>query len=378
MNGLYKIAIKLLINDRGKFLAVLIGITFSIFLIIMMTSMFSGILNRASSSVNNIGAKIWVLDPAVTNIVSSIPLPDYVLNYAKSARGVKFASPLFFSTALAKLKDGLYQPISIIGIDDKTLFGRPPLITGNIQDIFAENGFIIVKDSDYEKLHSPTIGDEFEVNDFRAKIVGIAKLPYSGIFGIPTLYTTYQRAITYLPTGRFTISYILIEPQRDRDLEHIKNDIKKIGYEALTREEFTNKIADFYKYKTGLGINVLLMTVISFIVGLSISGQTFYSFIYENLEKFGALKAIGAKGNELIKMILIQSVFTSLLGYGMGVGLASLVILLARARVANYAAQITLDNLLLALGLVIIIAAISSYIGIRKVLTIQPFDIFRN
>ena len=37
------------------------------------------------------------------------------------------------------------------------------------------------------------------------------------------------------------------------------------------------------------------MTVISFVVGLSISGQTFYTFILENLDKFGALKAIGAK-----------------------------------------------------------------------------------
>jgi putative ABC transport system permease protein len=30
-------------------------------------------------------------------------------------------------------------------------------------------------------------------------------------------------------------------------------------------------------------MNVLLMTAISFIVGLSISGQTFYTFILENL-----------------------------------------------------------------------------------------------
>ena len=29
---------------------------------------------------------------------------------------------------------------------------------------------------------------------------------------------------------------------------------------------------------------MLIMTVISFIVGLSISGQTFYTFILENLE----------------------------------------------------------------------------------------------
>jgi hypothetical protein len=58
-----------------------------------------------------------------------------------------------------------------------------------------------------------------------------------------------------------------------------------------------------------------------FIVGLSISGQTFYTFILENLEKFGALKAIGAKGRELVYMILFMATFTALTGYGLGVGL---------------------------------------------------------
>ena len=32
----------------------------------------------------------------------------------------------------------------------------------------------------------------------------------------------------------------------------------------------------------------------SFIVGLSISGQTFYTFVLENIDKFAALKAMGA------------------------------------------------------------------------------------
>jgi NodT family efflux transporter outer membrane factor (OMF) lipoprotein len=45
------------------------------------------------------------------------------------------------------------------------------------------------------------------------------------------------------------------------------------GYLALTKDEFIQKIANFYKYQTGIGTNMLIMTVISFIIGLSISGQ---------------------------------------------------------------------------------------------------------
>jgi len=176
---------------------------------------------------------------------------------------------------------------------------------------------------------------------------------------------------------RYTISYILVEPKSNEATAYIKREVKQMGYEALTSDEFIHKIINFYVYQTGVGMNILIMTVISFIVGLSISAQTFYTFILENLEKFGALKAIGVKGRELIYMILFQTTFTSLTGYGLGVGLCSLLIAIATLKVPDYTAKITYLNLGLAFIMVLIIAGISSYIGIRKVIKIEPFDIFR-
>ena len=377
MFGILKIAFKLLVNDKGKFAALLVGITFAVFLMIMMTSMFAGILARSSSTVTNIGAKMWVLDPSVNNVSSSIPMPDYVQNAVRSIQGVKYAIPLYSGGAQVKLKSGIYQGVTVLGLDDATLFGRPELLKGKIEDIYAENGFIVVNDAEFKKLDNPVVGDEFELNDHRGVVVGIAKANSSGLFGVPTLYTTYNRAISYIPTTRFTTSYILVQPKSSSDIPHIKQEVQKLGYQALTDEEFIQKISNFYMYQTGLGINVMLMTVISFIVGLSISGQTFYTFILENLEKFGALKAIGAKSRELISMILFQAGFTAFLGYGLGVGLASLIIMLAKLRLPDYAAQITNMNLGIALIMVLIIASISSYIGVRKVIRIEPFDIFR-
>ena len=130
-------------------------------------------------------------------------------------------------------------------------------------------------------------------------------------------------------------------------------------------------------YKTGGGTNMLIMAAISFIVGLSISGQTFYTFILENLERFGALKAIGARSRDLVAMILFQATFTSLAGYGLGVGLSVLSIWLARARLPSYAAMLSFGNLALGFVMVAVIAGISSYVGIRRVLRIDPFEIFR-
>jgi putative ABC transport system permease protein len=377
MQGVLKIALKLLVNDKGKFAALLIGITFAVFLIMMMTSMFSGILSRSSSTVLNIGAKVWVMDPAVNNAASSIPMPDYVLAAARSIPGVKYAVPIYLGGGLVRLGNGNYQAVSVVGLDDSTLYGRPEMLQGKIEDIFAENAFIVVEDAEFDKLGNPQLGTEFEINDHRGRVTGIAKVASSGLFGVPTLYTTYSRAITYIPTAHYTTSFVLIEPKRDEDIPFIQQEIQKIGYQALTRDGFIQKISDFYKYQTGLGINILLMTTISFIVGLSISGQTFYTFILENLEKFGALKAIGARGSVLVSMILFQVLFTTLIGYGLGVGLAASVMNLARMRMPDYAAQITYSTLGFAFIMVLVIAVVSGYIGVRRVIRIQPFDVFR-
>ncbi len=377
MKGILRIAYKLLVNDRGKFAALLVGITFAVFLMIMMTSMFTGILHKSTATVVNVGAKMWVMDRAVNNVVSSIPMPDYILDAIRSMDGVEYAVPFYSGAALVKLRNGTYQSVSVLGLDDTSLLGMPEMIKGKREDIFADNAFIVVKDSEFAKLGHPDLGTDFEINDNRGVIVGIAKVATSGLFGIPTLYTTYSRAIQYIPNSRFTISYVLVEPKRPQDVAQIKKNVAALGYQALTKDEFIDKIANFYKYQTGLGTNVMLMTIISFIVGLSISGQTFYTFILENLEKLGALKAIGAKGSQLIYMIFFQATFTSLAGYGLGIGLASLMIALAKLRLPSYAAEVSYVNLALAFVMVLIIAAISSYIGIRKVIKIEPFDIFR-
>jgi len=377
MPGLLRIGYKLLVNDRGKFAALIVGITFAVFLMIMMTSMFSGILRRSAATVTNVGATIWVMDPAVNNVLSTIPLPDYVLDAVRSIDGVKYAVPLYSGAALVKLRDGTYQAASVIGLDDSSLFGRPELEQGHIEDIYAENGFIVVHDAEFRKLGSPVLGSEFELNDHRGVVVGIAKVATSGLFGIPTLYTTYNRAVQYIPNARFTTSYILIEPKNAAIIPHIQERVKLLGYDALTKDQFIQRISRFYMYQTGLGTNVLLMAVISFVVGLSISGQTFYTFILENLERFGALKAIGARGSQLISMILFQATFSALTGYGLGIGLATLLIFIAQLRLPSYAAMTTYGNFGLAFVMVLIIAAVSSYIGVRKVLRIEPFDIFR-
>ena len=377
MKGILKLGYKLLVNDKAKFSALILGISFAVYLMMFVTSMFFGVLNHASATIINVGSTIWVMDPYVESVSNSVGMPNYVLDAVRSMHGVKYAVPLYSGGALVKLPDGNYQPVTVVGLDSTSLLGRPALLEGKIENIYAENGFIVVRDAEFSKLENPHIGSEFELNDNRAVIVGTAQVATSGLYGIPTLYTTYERAIQYIPNPRFTISYVLVEPKSVDDIPQIKRQVEALGYEARTKEEFMKRTEDFFIYKTGGGTNMLIMTAVSFIIGLSISGQTFYTFILENLERFGALKAIGIKSRDLISMILFQATFTAVTGYGMGVGTCVLLIWLAKIRLPSYAAMLTYSSLVIGFVMVAIIAAISSYFGIRKVLQIDPFTIFR-
>lgn len=377
MKGILKLAFKLLVNDRSKFTALLVGITFAVFGMMFVTCMFVGVLDHASATVINIDAPMWIMDPSVQTPANSIGMPDYVLDNVRSMYGVKYAVPLYSGTALLRLTDGTYQAASVIGLDETSLLGRPEVTKGNIENIWAENGFIAIDDADFPKLGAAHIGSEFELNDHRGVIVGIAKVPASSLFGLPTLYTTFERAVQYIPNPRSTISYVVVQPTSAGDVAGIKRQTQALGYLALTKEDFIQRTTEFYVYHTGMGMNILIMTIVSFIVGLSISGQTFYTFILENLERFGALKAIGTKNRELIGMILFQASFASFVGYGLGTGLCTAVIYLARIRLPEYFAMITYTTVVLPFVMALIITAVSSYIGVRRVLRVEPFDIFR-
>jgi putative ABC transport system permease protein len=176
---------------------------------------------------------------------------------------------------------------------------------------------------------------------------------------------------------RYTMSFVLVEPRDPAAIPHIRDEVAKLGYDTMTDNGFIDRITHWYTFNTGMGMNLLVMTAIAFLVGLSISGQTFYTFVLENLEKFGALKAIGAKSHELVAMIFFQATISGLIGYGLGIGLCSATVALAKLRMPDYASIITYANLVMALGMVIVIAGFSGYIAVRKVLRIDPYDIFR-
>src|SRR5260370_29727751 len=126
-----RVAIKMLMGDRAKYGGLLFGITFTSFLVRFAGSYFAGFMTRGFALIaENPAADVWVMDPAVESTELTINMPDSALARVRSVDGVFSAAPLALATADARFPNGRFQSFQLIGVDDATLFGLPPLQDG--------------------------------------------------------------------------------------------------------------------------------------------------------------------------------------------------------------------------------------------------------
>ena len=79
------------------------------------------------------------------------------------------------------------------------------------------------------------------------------------------------------------------------------------GLLAISRDDFAWETIWYYMKRTGIPINFGITVGLGFIVGCAIAGQTFYTFVIENQNQFGALKAMGVANRRIVGMVLIQA-----------------------------------------------------------------------
>ena len=95
-----RVAVKMLLGDRAKYVGLLFGITFTSFLVTFAGSYFCGFMTRGFALIaENPGADVWVMDPAVESTEQITNIPDSALDRVRSVGGVLSAVPL----ALARI-----------------------------------------------------------------------------------------------------------------------------------------------------------------------------------------------------------------------------------------------------------------------------------
>ncbi len=379
---MYRLALRMLFGDRAKYLMLISGIMFATILMTQGGSLFCGIMSWTSSTLRNVRAEIWVTDPMVEQIGDGRPLRDTDVSRVRSVDGVAWAAPLYQGLMQAKLADGASKLVTLIGIDATSLAGAPiHMIEGSLNDLRQPNA-VIIDEYGTQRLGQSLqrlirIGDVFELNDREARVVGICKAARS-FTGGPYLYTTYERAVQYAPAQRKMLSFVIAAPAPGLTPAEAAHRIEQAtGLRAYTENNFMWSTIWWYVYNTGIPINVGTLMMLGFIVGIAISGQTFYSFVHENMRHLGALKAMGTSTPRLCAMLVIQSLTIGLIGYGIGLGVVSMLgrLLIGLERVPFL---ILWQIPVITLVAVLFICVFSALLGIWRIARLEAAIVFRS
>lgn len=380
------IALKMLMGDRGKYLGIVMGLTFASLIMTQQPAIFVGLMMRSYSFITDVGLPdIWVMDPKVQFIDDVKPMQDMELYRVRGIEGVEWAMPLYKGLIKARLANGNFQTCNVIGLDDATLIGGPPqMLEGRLEDLRRSDAVIVDKDGALEKLGVPgpdgkpiplKVGDTLELNDRRAIVVGIAKTTRT-FQSQPVVYTTYTRAMMYAPRERKLLSFILVKAKPGEDPKAVTERIRRsTDLAAYTQAEFQKLTYDYFMENTGIPINFGISVTLGFIVGAAIAGQTFYSFTMENLRQFGVLKAMGTSNWTLLRMILLQATLVGIIGYGLGVGLTSLFGWAMRNTILAF--KFPWELLVFSGVGVTLICIFAALISIRKVIALEPAVVFK-
>lgn len=378
---MFYIALKMLLGDRAKYLMLISALSFTSLLMTQQSSVFMGLMRWTTATLRNTDMPVWVMDSKVEQVNEVKPMRDTDLSRVRSVDGVAWAIPFYSSLQQARLFDGRFKTIQLFGVDASSLIGVPSvMIKGRLEDLWQANAVIIdqigIKKISEGRDKILDVGDTFEINDHEARIVGICDAAPS-FFGYPFVYTTYERALEFAPKTRRNLSFVLVQPAEGWTSAETAQHITEVtGLKAMTEDDFFWSTIRWFIKNTGIPISFGTTILLGFIVGIAVSGQTFYTFILENLGNLGALKAMGASNFLICRMLILQSLFVGLIGYGIGVGLSAAFgyMTLKTGQPPFYLHYKVLFG---SLGSILFICMLAALMGIRKISKLEPAEVFR-
>lgn len=370
------IARKNLFHDRTRFSITLVGIAFSVVLILVQVGVYLGMMYNTSSIIEHTDADIWITARNNRNFDFSMPFPEHRENQARAVPGVAWTKKLILVWSLMKIKGGGSENVEMIGFDPESGIGGPwEMLRGNVRDVKFHRG-VIIDESSLAKLGDMDIGDYREVINKKVRVVGISR-GARRITTAPVLFTSYRTAQELNPWITAQTVFVLVKVVPGLDVEKVRDRLRELMNmeDVYTRDEFIRTTRRYWTFSTGMGIAFGFTILMGVIVGAVIVSQTIYSATIEHLREFGTLKALGAENRMVYGIILQQALLSGLIGFAIGLAINFVVV-----KLYSDTGQVIIQPWQLFAGdLAITIATcmVASLISVRRAMQVDPMEVFR-
>lgn len=392
-----RVAVKMLLGDRVKYAGLLIGIAFTSFLVTFAGSYFAGFMTRGFALITeNPRTDVWVMDPAVRSVEPTTNMPSSALDRVRSVEGVSTAVPLALGRADVRFPNGRFQSFQVVGVDDATLAGVPPLQDGvTAMALRAPDAVIVDPGGTTGKLQTPVEtadqwyggptslnvptrklgpGDDLLVNDRRVTVVGRARA-LSRYPPRPLLYTTYSNALRILLPERRRLTFVLVTAAPGLAPRALARRIEdRTGLRARASDDFKADTVWWILANSEDVGDIETMLSIAILVGFGVMGVLLYMFTNENLRQYAVLRAMGATPQRLMTMIFVQAALCAIIGTGLGLGVCAVAGQFLTG--SDYPFRMMWFTPAVGALMVFIVSVVSAAISARCALTLEPGIVF--
>ena len=374
-------AFKFVRFEKSKSMGILAAIVISIYLIGIELGMFFYLANIIGGIVGNANpqyAQVFVVKKQTENINQLSPLDLRWVNQLRSIDGVTSTHGFVITNVSARFPNGKDAPAVIIGSDYPAMAAGPYtdlVYSGSISSLVAPE---IVSTDFYDNKtlrYEVKPGTRFEING-KSATVGVMTKDAKG-FSSPLIYTTTDKARYYTGMSPTQVSGVIVTVSDAGMIESVVSRINQIAPDLKAWPADKIRTATIINVMTdnNMGMSFATLVLFGIISGFFIIGLTMYSVTYDRIKDYGTLKAIGASGKYITRLVVAQSVIYALIGY-----LVSLILLIiSKIGMAKGGLIISLTPALLGFLFLttLIISVGSSYFSIRKLKKVEPSSVFR-
>ena len=211
------LAIKMLLDEKARFAATVLGVGFSAALVLIQVGLFFGLLENASITIDRLSADLWVTARNTPNVDFGNPFPETYVQRVRSVPGVARADNLIVWYAIVALPTGAKESVIYYGLEDFAAWRFPwDIESGDPADL--RRGRYVMLDASAERRFGPfQVGDYREFQGRRLKIIGRTRQALSFTTS-PVAFLDYRLAQSLSPDelgGRTTFIVVRLEPGAD-------------------------------------------------------------------------------------------------------------------------------------------------------------------
>lgn len=369
------LAMRNLFHDRIRLGVTLIGILFAVVLVAVQLGLYAGTSKMIISMVDKANAQLWIVPYGADSFEGSGVLTGGERHAALSTPGVARAVPVAAGFSKWQRPGGGEQLCVIVGTDADDGGLAPWNIVAGSNDALKLPDGVAIDRTYYKDLGVNGLNSTAEVKGTRVRVTALTH-GIRSFTTTPYIFTTLDRGrhILGMPTDAATFYLIQLQDGADQDAVQAELQRRLPDVEVVTKAEMKRRSIAHWLFGTGAGAALIGGALLGTLVGTVIVAQTLYSSTKDHLNEFATLRALGSSSGYIHKVILAQAALSAILGYGLGMSIALIVVAMS---VDTSFPIIMTPELALGLFLLTLVMCAASATGaIMKVMKLDPAMVF--